>query len=320
MKDLISVTVPFFNEEKNVRPLYSQLKEVLEKENLNYEIIFVDDGSMDKTLAVLKEVQRENGKVKVIKLRKNFGQTAALSAGFDHARGEIIISLDGDLQHDPRDLPKLLKKVEEGYDIDSGWREERKDPFFTRKLPSRIANRLIRLISGVEIHDFGTTFKAYRKEIIKNIRLYGELHRFIPALASQLGASITEVPIRNIPRKHGKSSYNLLRTIRVIFDLITVKFLISYSTRPLQIFGIWGLAFTSAGFLAGLYLTIKKFLYDIALMVEHGPLLILAVLLMVIGFQFITMGLLGEMLARVYYETRNKPIYSVEKIFGNKET
>lgn len=320
MKDLISVTVPFFNEEKNVRPLYSQLKEVLEKENLNYEIIFVDDGSMDKTLVVLKEIHREDEKVKVIKLRKNFGQTAALSAGFDHARGEIIISLDGDLQHDPRDLPKLLKKVEEGYDIASGWREERKDPFFTRKLPSRIANWLIRLISGVDIHDFGTTFKAYRKEIIKNIRLYGELHRFIPALASQLGASITEVPIENIPRKHGKSSYNLLRTIRVIFDLITVKFLISYSTRPLQIFGIWGLGFTSAGFLIGLYLTIKKFLYDIALMVEHGPLLMLAVLLMVIGFQFITMGLLGEMLARVYYETRNKPIYSVEKIFDKKET
>jgi glycosyltransferase involved in cell wall biosynthesis len=291
------------------------LKEVLEEENLNYEIIFVDDGSTDKTLKVLEEIHHQDERVKVIKLRKNFGQTAALSAGFDYAEGEIIVSMDGDLQHNPRDLPKLLKKIEEGYDIVSGWREARKDPFFTRKLPSRVANWLIHLISGVDIHDFGTTFKAYRREIIKNIRLYGELHRFIPALASQLGASITEVPIENIPRKFGKSSYNLSRVIRVIFDLITVKFLISYSTRPLQIFGIWGLVFTSSGFLVGLYLIIKKFIYHIALMVEHGPLLMLAILLMVIGFQFITMGLLGEMLARVYYETRNRPIYSIENIF-----
>jgi glycosyltransferase involved in cell wall biosynthesis len=315
MENLISVTVPFFNEENNVRPLYSQLKEVLEKENLNYEIIFVDDGSTDGTLKALKEIHHENRKVRVIKLRKNFGQTAALSAGFDHAQGEIIVSMDGDLQHNPRDLPKLLKKIEEGYDMVSGWREERKDPFFTRKLPSRVANWLIHLISGVDIHDFGTTFKAYRREIIKNIRLYGELHRFIPALASQLGASITEVPIENIPRRHGKSSYNLSRTIRVVFDLITVKFLISYSTKPLQIFGIWGSVFSLAGFIIGLYLTIKKFLYHTALMVEHGPLLMLAILLIVTGFQFVTMGLLGEMITRVYYETRNKPTYSVEKIF-----
>ncbi len=311
----LSIVVPFFNEEENVRILYSKLKQVLERENLDYEIIFVDDGSIDKTFAILKGIHQEDEKVKVIKLRKNFGQTAALSAGFDYAKGEIIVSMDGDLQHDPEDIPKFLEKIKEGFDIVSGWREERKDPFFRRKLPSKIANWLIRLISKVNIHDFGTTFKAYRREIIKNIHLYGELHRFIPALASEMGASITEVPIRNVPRKYGKSNYNLSRAIRVFFDLITVKFLISYSTKPLQIFGIWGSFFTLGGFVIGIYLGIKKILYHTTLMVEHGPLLMLSILLLVVGLQFITMGLLGEMLARIYYETKNKSIYSIREIF-----
>lgn len=307
----LSVVVPLYNEQDNIEILYSKLCDVLKALRKEYELIFIDDGSSDGTYSLLKEIFRNNPRVQIVRLRKNFGQTAALACGFDFAKGEVIIAMDGDLQHDPADIPALIEKIEEGYDIVSGWRNKRVDAFFTRRLPSMTANKIMAILSGLKLHDFGTTFKAYRKEAIKDVELFGELHRFIPALVSWKGVSIAEVPIKNIVRKKGKSNYGLTRTIRVILDLILVKYLISYSMRPLRFFGLFGLSLLLLGSGIGIYLVVKKFIFYAPIMTTHGPLMMLGVLLIVIGIQVITFGLLAEMLTRVYHQREDRKIYSI---------
>ena len=308
----ISVVIPIYNEEENIKDLHAKLTNVLPSITENYEIIFVDDGSTDNSFNILKEINTEDKKVKAIKFRRNFGQSAAISAGFDYSKGDVIITMDGDLQNDPEDIPLLFKKINEGYDIVSGWRVDRKDPFFTKKLPSKLSNWLASKLTGVKLHDFGCTLKAFRREVIENINLYGEMHRYIPALASWMGISITEVKVRHHPRQHGTSKYGITRLMRGMLDLITVKFLLSYSTRPLQLFGIPGILSFFVGFVIGVYLTIERLFYGMSL--ADRPLLLLAVLLIFLGVQFITMGLLGEIITRTYYEVQGKPIYAVNEI------
>ena len=310
MSDLgISVVIPVFNEEKNVRELHTRLSAVLESIGQSYEIIFVDDGSIDNTFEILKVITFENEHVKLIRLRRNYGQTAALAAGFAEVRGDIVISMDGDLQHFPEDIPNLLEKMDEGYELVSGWREKRVDSFFVRRLPSLIANKLMAILSGLPLHDFGTTFKAYRREVIEEIELYGELHRFIPALASQQGIKIGEVPIQNILRRKGQSNYTLGRTSRVLLDLITVKFLISYIARPLQLFGTVGLGFLGVGFVVALLITIFYYFGDLVIGDNLGN-LIFAMLTMVVGIQLIAIGLSLEVSSRIYHNVTNKRIYT----------
>jgi len=282
-------------------------------------LVFIDDGSKDNSFKVLSDIYEHDRRVNLIRLRRNFGQTPALKAGFDFARGDVIISMDGDLQHDPEEIPKFLEKIEEGFDLASGWRYARKDHWLMRQVPSRIANWLMAKLSGVDLHDFGTTFKAYRREIIQEIQLYGELHRFIPALASTTGARIVEVPIENLERKAGRSNYGISRTIRVFLDLLIVKFLLDYSTRPLQFFGLLGMAGAGSGFLIGVYVVFEKFYYHMSVMQQHGPLMLLSIALLVSGIQFISMGLLGEIMARTYYESQNKPIYALREVKSHRK-
>jgi glycosyltransferase involved in cell wall biosynthesis len=308
----VSIVVPFFNEQENIEELYNSLKRVMDGLTVTYELIFIDDGSKDRTYPTLMRFYERDDKIRIIKLRKNFGQTAALQAGFDYAQGEIIISMDGDLQHDPEDIPAMLEKMKEGYDIVSGWRKRRVDNFFLRKLPSLLANRMMKKLSGVQIHDFGTTFKAYKKDVIKSVRLYGELHRFIPALISREGVKITEIPIKNIVRKKGKSKYGLSRVRRVLFDLMTVKFIISFIDRPLQVFGLIGLVFGSIGFLIALVLVLGFYLLGWSIKENLGNLLF-SVFMMILGIQFIMTGLLGEIISRIYFTTHEIKIYSVEE-------
>ena len=307
----LSVVIPVFNEEENLLELYGKLKEVLERTGRSYELIFVDDGSTDRSLEILKSIHEIDRRVKVIRFRKNFGQTAVLSAGFDHAKGKIIVTMDADLQNDPEDIPLLLGKIEEGYDVVSGWRADRKDPI-SKKIPSRISNWLASKLTGLKLHDFGCTLKAYRKEIIKNVRLYGDHHRYIPALASWQGAKIAEVKVRHHPRKHGKSKYGFKRLLRGFLDLIVVKFLVDYSTRPMHFFGILGLLLILGGFILGLSLVIERFLFHISL--SDRPLLLLAVLLIIVGLQFLMIGLIGELVIRTYFETHKKPTYVIEEV------
>ncbi|HYM08632.1 MAG TPA: glycosyltransferase family 2 protein [Terriglobales bacterium] len=309
-----SIVVPLYNEQENVSPLYVKLTEVMEALGEPYELIFVDDGSRDNTFTALASIYEHDRRVNLLRLRRNFGQTAGLKAGFDFAQGDIIISMDGDLQHDPQEIPRFLEKIEEGYDLVSGWRHERRDHWLMRRIPSRAANWMMAKLSGIELHDFGTTFKAYRREIIQEIQLYGELHRFIPALASSAGARIAEVPIVNLERKSGKSNYGIGRTVRVFLDLIIVKFLLDYATRPLQLFGLLGMGGAGLGLALAGFLAYEKFYHGIPVMLEHGPLMLLAVTLLVSGVQFISMGLLGEMMSRTYYESQNKPIYSLREV------
>jgi glycosyltransferase involved in cell wall biosynthesis len=297
-----------------VPPLYVRITEVMDAVNEPYEMVFVDDGSKDSTFRVLSEIAETDRRVTVVRLRRNFGQTAALKAGFDHSLGEIIISMDGDLQHDPAEIPKFIEKMQEGYDIVSGWRVQRSDHWLMRQFPSRVANHIMAKLSRVDLHDFGTTFKAYRREILSEIHLYGELHRFIPALAAWSGASIGEVPITNIPRVSGKSNYGISRTIRVLLDLMSVKFLLDYSTKPLQFFGAVGLLCLSGGAGIGLWVFARKALLNEGLLANHGPLMLLGMALVMGGIQFIAIGLIGELLARTYYETQNKPVYTVREI------
>jgi glycosyltransferase involved in cell wall biosynthesis len=311
-----SVVVPFFNEQESVAQLYVKIIDVMDALGEPYEIVFVDDGSKDGTFRLLSEIARDDDRVVIVRLRRNFGQTAALKAGFDHSRGEVIISMDGDLQHDPAEIPRFIEKIGEGYDIVSGWRVERTDHWLTRQLPSRVANRIMARLSRVDLHDFGTTFKAYRREILSEIHLYGELHRFIPALASWAGASVAEVPITNIPRKNGKSNYGISRTIRVLLDLLSVKFLLDYSTKPLQFFGVAGLLCLAGGGGIGLWVFARKALLDEGLLANHGPLMLLGMALVMGGIQFIAIGLIGELLARTYYESQNKPVYTVREFVG----
>jgi glycosyltransferase involved in cell wall biosynthesis len=314
-----SIVVPFFNEQENASPLYMKLTEVMDRLGEPYEFVFVDDGSRDNTFKILSDIYEHDRRVNLVRLRRNFGQTAGLKAGFDFARGDIIISMDGDLQHDPEEIPRFLEKIEEGYDLVSGWRHERRDHWLMRQIPSRAANWMMAKLSGIELHDFGTTFKAYRREIIQEIQLYGELHRFIPALASSAGARIAEVPIANLERKSGKSNYGIGRTIRVFFDLIIVKFLLDYSTRPLQFFGLLGMGGAGLGFVVAVFLVYEKFYHHVPMMTEHGPLMLLAVALLVSGMQFISIGLLGEMMARTYYESQNKPIYALREVKSHRK-
>lgn len=308
----VSVVIPMYNEVENINSLYSQLRDALDQLDKTSEIIFVDDGSADGTYAALKEVRRDDPRVWVIRLRRNFGQTAAFSAGFDLARGEIIVTMDGDLQNDPADIPKILAKIGEGYDVVSGWRVNRQDIFLTRRLPSMIANAMISKVTGVQLHDYGCSLKAYRREVIKNVNLYGELHRFIPALASWIGISVAEVPVNHRARKYGRSKYGLGRTIKVLLDLLTVKFLLDYATRPIQIFGWMGLLSLTIGTGLGIYLSVLRLFFGEGL--SDRPLLLLAILLVLLGVQLIIMGLLGELVVRTYHEAQGKPIYMIREI------
>jgi glycosyltransferase involved in cell wall biosynthesis len=314
-----SIVVPLFNEQENIPPLYMKLTEVMDALGEAYELVFVDDGSRDNSFKVLSDIYEHDHRVNLVRLRRNFGQTAALKAGFDFARGEIIISMDGDLQHDPEEIPRFLEKIEEGFDLVSGWRYARHDHWLMRQIPSRAANWMMAKLSGIDLHDFGTTFKAYRREIIQEIQLYGELHRFIPALAGAAGARITEVPITNLARKSGKSNYGIGRTIRVFLDLIIVKFLLDYSTRPLQFFGLLGVGGAGLGMLVFCYLAVEKFLHNISIMTQHGPLMLMGVALFVSGIQLVSMGLLGEIIARTYYESQNKPIYALREVKSHRK-
>lgn len=310
----ISLVIPIFNEEENIPLLYAEIIEVLNATDYQYEMIFVDDGSSDSSVNVLENLSKEDEKVVVIALRRNFGQTAAMSAGFDHARGEIIVSMDGDLQNDPHDIPYMVAKINEGYDVVTGWRHDRKDPFISRKLPSMLANKLISWLTGVGLHDYGCTLKAFRHEVTENIHLYGEMHRFIPAIASGMGISFTEVKVNHRARRFGTSKYGISRTIRVVLDLMTVKFLLSYATRPLHVFGTVGVISAGIGFLMALVMTLQRFFAGVGL--SDRPLLLLAVLLIFMGVQFVTMGLLAELIVRTYHESQKKPIYFVRRIIG----
>jgi len=306
-----SIVVPLFNEEDNIEPLYLGLKEVLEDLDGDYEIIVVDDGSTDGSFQSLKRLHADDPLLKVVRLRRNFGQSAALAAGFDRAGGRIIVTMDADLQNDPADIPNLLDKMDEGYDIVSGWRVRRQDTFVSRRLPSSVANWLISSITGIKLHDYGCSLKAYRREVIQNVQLYGELHRFIPALASWMGVRVAEIPVSHHPRRFGKSKYDLSRTIRVLLDLLTVKFLLSYSTRPMQIFGLLGALSFLVGTIIAAYLSfIRLFLGS---PIANRPLLLLAMLLIFVGVQLVTMGLLGELTIRIYHEAQGKPIYTVRE-------
>lgn len=308
----ISIVVPVYNEQDSIKPLFFSIVETMQSIGKDYEIIFVDDGSTDRTLEELLCVKKENDHVKIIGLRKNFGQTASMSAGFDHTKGQIIIAMDGDLQNDPADIPKLIKGIEDGYDIVSGWRANRKDKLILRKIPSIIANWLISKITGVKLHDYGCTLKAYRQDVIKSIKLYGEMHRFIPALASWNGAKILEIPIKHNSRKFGKSKYGLWRTFRVVLDLLNLKFMLSFYTKPLHMLGSWGILFLIAGFGYGFFLVFQRLLFYAYI----KPLKLLIVLLFVIsGIQLLTIGLVAEINIRTYFESQGKTIYSIKKIY-----
>lgn len=308
----LSVVVPVYNEEESVEPLIQETRAVLEPLGKSYEIILVDDGSSDATYPILSRLHEKGPGIKVVRLRRNFGQTAAVAAGLAYAKGEVIVAMDGDGQNDPRDIPALLHKLDEGFDLVNGWRSPRRDPLWSRRLPSLIANGLISWITQVKLHDYGCTLKAIRRDVAKGLQLYGEMHRFIPAIAYERGAQIAEIKVHHRSRQAGESKYGIARTFRVILDLLTIKFLLSYATRPLHIFGLLGLISGGAGFLIGVYLTVQKLFYGQE--IGGRPLLLLGVLLILIACQFVTLGLLGELLVRTYHESQGKPIYVIREI------
>jgi glycosyltransferase involved in cell wall biosynthesis len=314
----LSLVLPIYNEVESIPDLLEELTPVLEASGRTFEIICVDDGSSDGSFEALKKLRIQDDRVRVIRFRRNFGQTAAFAAGFNRAQGDVVITMDADLQNDPADIPNLLAKLDEGYDIVSGWRVKRwREGYLsilTRKAPSKIANWLISIGTGVYLHDYGCALKVYRQEVVKNINLYGDLHRFIPAIASYYGVTVAEVPVNYRSRQFGASKYGLGRIIRVILDLMVVRFLLSYSTRPIQIFGSMGLLSLFLGVIIGLYLSFMKLVYGEAL--AERPMLLLAILLVMIGVQLVTMGLLGELIVRTYHESQNKPIYSVRDELG----
>jgi glycosyltransferase involved in cell wall biosynthesis len=310
-----SIVVPFHNEEENVGVLYAHLKQVMEQVGDSFELVLVDDGSSDRTYKLLEEIVAVDSRVLLVKLRRNFGQTSALSAGFDHASGEFILAIDGDLQHDPNDIPSFIEKLEEGYDVVSGWRKERTDNLLLRRIPSRCANWLMARLCGVKIHDFGTTFKAYRRETIQSIPLYGQMHRFIPALASLSSASICEIPIKNLNRRQGKSHYGIGRTFGVFFDLLTIRFLLKYMSRPLHFFGGLGTLGILAGSIISATLLGMKVLDPRQRILElHGPLFVIGAVMIVAGIQLLAIGLLGELLVRHYYTARQHAPYAVDRL------
>ncbi len=313
----LSVVIPVFDEEPNIPGLYAEITAALAAMTRPYEVIAIDDGSRDGSFAALAALAERDPRWRIVRFRKNFGQTPAFTAGFDLSLGEWIVTLDADLQNDPADIPMLLAKAEEGYDVVSGWRVRRKDTMIARKLPSKVANWLIAHVTGVTLHDYGCSLKVYHTEVVKNVRLYGELHRFVPAVASSMGIRLVEVPVNHRPRELGTSKYTgfvktISRATKVFLDLLMVRFLLSYSTRPLHIFGTLGLSSSGIGFLLGLRLTYEKLVLDETL--SNRPLLTLAVLLIIVGVQFLSMGLLGELVVRTYHETQNKPIYAIRTL------
>ena len=310
----LSLFLPVLNEEENLRPMHAKIRKALESLGKMAEVIYVDDGSTDKSLQVLKEIAAGDERVHVISLRRNYGQTAAMSAGIDAAKGEILIPMDADLQNDPKDISRLLNKLDEGYDVVSGWRKDRKDALVLRKIPSQIANKIISWIGGVPLHDYGCSLKAYRREVIQDVKLYGEMHRFIPIYASWAGARVTEIPVDHHARTMGKSKYGISRTIKVVFDLMTIKFMASYQTKPIYVFGTFGLISFLLSMFAGLWAFYLKFVSGVSFILT--PLPIIAIVLLAISVQFFLMGLLAEMLVRTYHESQDKPIYAVREKIG----
>lgn len=310
----ISVIAPVYNEEGNIQQFYFELVKVLTSLNKEFEIIFIDDNSTDNSMEIMRRLIDEHKKLKIIKLKRNSGQTAALAAGIDCAKGDIIITMDADLQHDPKEIPKFLEKMDEGFDIASGWRKNRKDALFSRKIPSWVANWMMSKLSGMKIHDFGTTFKAYKNSVLKGIKLYGQFHRFIPALVDRKSVSIAEVPISNTLRQAGKSNYNLTRVITVFFDLLRINFLSRYLSRPLQFFGLPGIFIGMLGFLIAFRLIYLKYFYGLALAPYRQPLFLSSIFLMLVGLQLLSIGFLGEIIIKVYHESGDSKIYEVEEI------
>ncbi len=308
----LSVVIPIYNEAPNLEELYRQFTSTLERFGRSYEIIVVDDGSSDESFDILKRLHAEDRRLRVIQFRRNFGQTAAFAAGFAQARGRVIVTADGDLQNDPNDIPAMVRRLEEGFDIVCGWRKERKDPFLSRRLPSTIANRLISWATGVRLNDYGCSLKVFRAEVVKPLRLYGEMHRFLPALASEMGVKIAEQPVNHRARQHGRSKYGISRTIRVLLDLMTVKFLLSYSTRPLQVFGLFGIVMGTAGTLVCGWVVYMKYFTQWS--GDRTWLLLLGILLIFFGVQLVTLGLLAEMQARTYHESQDKPVYAIRQL------
>ena len=312
----LSLVIPVYNEEENLPVLFDEVAKAMKPLKESWEVIFVDDGSRDKSLEVLRGLAEKDKHVRVIVFRRNFGQTAAISAGIDRAKGEVVILLDADLQNDPADIPMLLSKLDEGYDVVSGWRKDRKDNF-TRTLPSVIANGLISWVTGVHLHDYGCTLKAYRREVLDEFHLYGETHRFIPVFAHSVGARIAELPVHHHPRLHGKAKYGLERTMKVLLDLFTVKFLLSYGNKPIRLFGGTGLVLMLASFVTLVYLFARKIVASTS--VTASPLLPLAIMFLILGFQSILMGLIAELLVRTYHESQRKPTYTVREIIEGKK-
>lgn len=306
----LSVVAPIYNEAGNVTPLVEEIVETLKNYPAFWEIILVDDGSQDGSRSELEQMAKKNSQIKPLFLKRNFGQTAALSAGIDASQGEVIVTMDADRQNDPADIPLLLNKMAEGYDVVSGWRKRRKDDFLTRTFPSRMANKLISFFTGVSLHDYGCSLKAYTRETISSFRLYGEMHRFLPALCTWRGAKVAEVPVNHRPRTQGVSKYGLNRIFRVLLDLLTVKFLLEYSTKPMRVFGTAGFVCTGLGLAISLYLTGLKLLAHEN--IGQRPLLFLGILLIIVGFQLIMLGLISELLVRIYYESQNKTVYHLD--------
>jgi glycosyltransferase involved in cell wall biosynthesis len=312
----ISIFLPVFNEEPNLRPLHTKLSEALNTLDRSSEIVYVDDGSTDGSLKILREIAHLDPRVRVVALRRNYGQTAAMAAGIDAAKGKVLIPMDADLQNDPADIARLLDKLDEGYDVVSGWRKNRKDKMVTRKIPSMLANRLISWIGGVPLHDYGCSLKAYRRESLEDVRLYGEMHRFIPIYAAWAGARVTEIPVEHHARTMGKSKYGLSRTIKVVFDLITIKFMASYQTKPIYVFGTFGMFAFGISLFSGLYAVFLKYSHKATFV--QTPLPILCIVMFAVGVQFLLMGLLAEMLVRTYHESQAKAIYAVRERLGFK--
>jgi len=313
----LSIVIPVYNEEGNVEPLIQEINGALRPLEKPYEIVVVDDGSRDETFDRLARLHQRERRLRVVRLKRNFGQTAAIAAGLRYATGDVIVLMDGDAQNDPKDILPLLTELEKGNDLVCGWRFNRQDPFLSRRLPSMIANRLISWATQVKLHDYGCTLKAMRGDVAKSLRLYGEMHRFIPAIAYERGARVAEIKVNHRPRLHGSSKYGIARILRVVLDLLTVKFLVSYSTRPSHVFGLLGLSSGGLGFFIAMYLTFQKLVYQET--IGGRPLLLLAILLIFIGFQFLTMGLLGEMLSRTYHESQDKAVFVVGEVLGERK-
>ncbi|MGB7068581.1 MAG: glycosyltransferase family 2 protein [Pyrinomonadaceae bacterium] len=310
----LSLFLPVLDEEPNLRPMHDKIASALNALGKTAEVIYVDDGSTDGSLAILREIAEADDRVRVISLRRNYGQTAAMSAGIDAAKGKILIPMDADLQNDPADIARLLDKLDEGYDVVSGWRKDRRDKLFSRKIPSQIANRIISWIGGVPLHDYGCSLKAYRRDVIQDVKLYGEMHRFIPIYASWAGARVTEIPVDHHARTMGKSKYGISRTIKVVFDLITIKFMASYQTKPLYVFGTFGMIAFAISLIAGLLAIYLKFFRGTSFILT--PLPLITVVMLAISVQFFLMGLLAELLVRTYHESQDKAIYAVRERIG----